>query len=367
MYSEGFSLGPHESEQALSRRKASSGPSMAKKAFTAVHDSLTHPHSISSSLILIALLSFVGNIAFAYIGFVRQGIDPEISFKSASAEQQRLGSDDGSEGQPPNFSPSVHFKTVENPSALTMSAKSYLVADALTGEIILEKDADTPYPMASVSKLLTAIVAREQIDSRHYATVTKEAYSTYGSEGELSTGEKILVSDLYYPLLIESSNDAAEVLADDFGRESFMSLLNGKTAELGMYSTYYDDPSGLSPKNVTTAHDLAKLGLYVFAAVPELLDITRVKEYSIYDHTWKNENVFLTYPNFLGGKNGFINEAKKTTLSYFKISFRGEDSGSKAADRPVIVVLLKSDDRDKDAAALLTYVAKNVRYAADAK
>ncbi len=314
-------------------------------------------HTFSSALILIALVSFSGNLAFAYMSFVKQGLDPEII-------PQQLGSDDA-ESHVPVISPSVHFKSIEKPAALTLTAQSYLVADAETGEIILEKDADKPYPMASVSKLLTAIVAREQIDSRHIATVSKNSYNTYGSEGDLSSGEKILVSDLYYPLLIESSNDAAEVLADDFGREKFMTLINQKAAALGMYSTSYEDPSGLSPLNVSTSHDLAMLGLHIYAEYPELLDITRIKEYSIYSHAWANSNVFLTYPNFLGGKNGFTNEARRSTLSFFKVFLRGSDENSKAESRPLLIVLLRSSDRDKDVSALLSFVTRNIRYESD--
>ncbi len=317
-------------------------------------------HTFSSALMLIAMLSFAGNIAFTYLNFVKQGIDPEIG------SEQSLGSDDG-ESHAPVISPSVHFKSVDKPSTLKVSAESYLVADVETGEIILEKNADTPYPMASVSKLLTAIVAKEQIDARHIATVSKDSYNTYGTEGELSSGEKILVSDLYYPLLIESSNDAAEVLADDFGRDAFLKLINQKAAALGMYSTSYEDPSGLSANNVSTAHDLAMLGLHIYSEYPEILDITRVKQYAIYNHTWANANLFLTYPNFLGGKNGFINEAKKSTLSYFKVFLRGSSTDSKAEGRPLMIVLLRSNDRDADAAGLLSFVAKNIRYEADIK
>lgn len=348
-------LGPHEY--------------INKTPLRVVKKSLPHPHfrahSLSSALMLVALLSFAGNVAFVYLNFVKNGNAPEVDAKAISQTfSGRLGSDDGNiMGEPPMFIPSIHFKAIENPSPLKVSAESYLVADAETGEVLLEKDADTTHPMASVSKLLTAIVSKDHIDTRHQAVVSKNSYNTYGTEGELSTGEKILVSDLFYPLLIESSNDAAEVLADDYGRDNFIMLLNDRATALGMYSTSYEDPSGLSPKNISTAHDLTKLALYIYAVYPDLLDITRVKEYSIFNHTWKNANKFLTYPNFLGGKNGFINESKQTTVSFFKVFFRGTDSQSKAVDRPLVVVLLRSADRDTDAAILLSYVAKNIRYA----
>jgi D-alanyl-D-alanine carboxypeptidase len=350
-YSSETHLGPHNF---LEPEKESG---VISRLVEKTKDEAMRPHRVSSALIMIALLSFGANFSFAYQSFVRQGLEPELYVKSG------LGSDDGSMvGQPPRFVPSTHYQAIENPPPLNLSAESYLIADAETGEIIFEKEADTQHPMASVTKFMTAIIAREHIDSHHEITISKESLNSYGTEGGLVAGEKILVSDLYYPLLIESSNDAAEVLADDFGRESFLDLLNERAADLTMYSTMYKDPSGLSPDNLTSAHDLTKLGLYVFSAYPELLDVTRVKQYGILGHTWINSNLFLTYPNFLGGKNGFINESKKTTLSFFRVNFRGSDPLSKAVDRPLVLVLLKSNDRDSDAALLLSYVTRNIRY-----
>lgn len=320
-------------------------------------------HQIPSALIMLAMVSFASNFAFGYTSLVRKGLEPEI----LSANSVPLGSDDETEiFTPPTFAPSTHFKAIAKPASLKVSAESYIVADADTGEILLEKEPDNVFPMASVSKLMTAIVAKEQIDLHHLATVSASSYNTYGAQGELALGEKILVSDLFYPLLIESSNDAAEVLADDYGRDDFLELLNKKAKLLGMDSTHYDDPSGLSPTNVSSAHDLTKLGLYVYQSYPELLDITRVKEYAIFEHTWKNANYYLTNPNFIGGKNGFIDEAKKTTVSFFKVHMRGDDPSSKSTERPIMVVLLRSNDRNTDAATLLSYVGKNIRYVPDA-
>jgi D-alanyl-D-alanine carboxypeptidase len=349
----GISLGPHQEE-------APKEPSAFAKKAAVARKALFTTRQIPSALILLALLSFGANFVFGYLSLVKKETQPIVADEPVNTF---LGSDDGAHTLvPPPFASSTHFSLVENPPSLKLSAESYLVADAETGEIILEKNPDQVFPIASVTKLMTAIVAKEQIDLHHVTTVTDSSYNTYGAEGGLARGEKILVSDLFYPLLIESSNDAAEVLADDYGRNNFLALLNQKASQLGMESTYYQDPSGLSSNNVSTARDLAKLALYVRIAYPEFLDITRVKQYSIYEHTWKNENFFLTYPNFLGGKNGFINEAKKTTLSYFKVFFRGSSPESKAIDRPIVIVLLRSDDRNKDAALLLSYISKNIRY-----
>lgn len=359
-YSSGLELGPHGEEI----KHPSRFSRVIKRVRSEVVYAVSHAHHLSYALLLIAFLSLGANFAFGYLAYVNHGINPQISFFGLG-EGKAMGSDDADNSEP-TFpiidASSTHFSLIDNPATLNVSAESYIVADAETGEVLVEKNAGTQYPIASVTKLMTAIVAKEHMDLHHTTVVSDYSHNAYGSEGQLATGEKILVSDLFYPLLMESSNDAAEVLADDFGRDNFIDLMNQKASSIEMDNTSYEDPSGLSAHNVSTAQDLLRLAFYVRAQFPELLDITRVKQYSIIDHTWTNKNAMLTYPNFLGGKNGFINESKKTTLSYFNVSFRGNDPDSKAISRPLALVLLRSDDRDADTALLLSYISKNIRY-----
>lgn len=347
-----MNLGPHQGEE------------QPPQTIVKVKRIVWGMHQIPSAIIALAVLSLAANFAFGYFNIV--GIDTPMPAPIVISEKEPLlGSDDEEAFVIPTFSSSTRFVAIPKPAALRVSAESYLVADADTGEIILEKNPDEAFPMASVTKLMTAIVAKENMELHHLAVVNDSSYNTYGAQGGLGRGEKILVADLFYPLLIESSNDAAEVLANDFGRIEFVTLLNQKAEALGMTSTVYDDPSGLSPNNVSTAHDLTKLGLYVRKSYPELLDITRVRQYAILEHEWKNANAFLNDPNFLGGKNGFIDEAKKTTVSYFKVFIKNDNPEAKSEERAVVVVLLRSDDRNRDAAALLSYVSRNIRYVED--
>ena len=140
-----------------------------------------------------------------------------------------------------------------------ISATSYLVGDLNTGEIIISKNQNTILPMASISKLMTAIVTEDFSKNEEYTEISKKALATNGKNGELKLGEKIKVGDLIYPLLLESSNDAAEALAEYFGRDNFISKMNQKAKTLKMDSTKYEDPSGLSENNDSTAADLFKL------------------------------------------------------------------------------------------------------------
>ncbi len=239
-----------------------------------------------------------------------------------------------------------------------LSSRSYLAADLETGEIILEQNENLIAPIASVTKLMTAVIAEENMDMQKIAIVSRDSYNTYGAQGKLLLGEKIKVYDLMYPLLMESSNDAAEVLADTYekGNSAFMALMNKKAVELGMNDTYYEDPSGLNPKNVSSIHDLLKLGRYTFQKYPNLYSMTRVRQYAILKHTWFNQNRFLNYDTFLGGKNGFIDEAKKTTVSIFDVTM------ARGGKRPVVIVLLKSDDREGDAVKIINFLKKNAYY-----
>ncbi|MEK7071311.1 MAG: serine hydrolase, partial [Patescibacteria group bacterium] len=107
-----------------------------------------------------------------------------------------------------------------------VSAEAYLVGDLDTGEVILQKNEREKLPIASVSKLVTALVATELSNEGDVAQISKSALATYGKNGNFSLGEKIRVKELLYPLLLESSNDAAEALAEFWGYDTFIKKMN---------------------------------------------------------------------------------------------------------------------------------------------
>ncbi|MFZ2555951.1 MAG: L,D-transpeptidase family protein, partial [Minisyncoccia bacterium] len=141
-----------------------------------------------------------------------------------------------------------------------VSAKSFLVADISTGVVYAEKDADTPRPIASISKLLTALVANETIHFDRTLTVNSDDRAeTEGSPGSILKGDTFTVGELLYPLLMESNNSAAYTLARYNGTENFVGWMNDKAEAIGMTETHMEDPSGLSPLNTASASDLFKL------------------------------------------------------------------------------------------------------------
>src|SRR3989344_5936069 len=243
-----------------------------------------------------------------------------------------------------------------------VSAKAYLVGDLNTGEVLISKNQDKGFPIASTSKIMTALVAKEIGTEEQVGTISKSALATYGTNGEFRLGEKIKTLDLVYPLLLESSNDAAEAIAENFGRKDFIQKMNQEAQRLQMENTSYEDPSGLSPNNKSTVADLFKLTGYVKQNKPDIFAITTRRSYSNKKHTWSNISQFLGEDGYLGSKSGYTDEAKQTVISLFNLPL-GKDTS-----RPIAITLLQSEDRHKDVQTLIKYLKKNVYYggAADA-
>ncbi len=247
----------------------------------------------------------------------------------------------------------------EHTEAPNVSAEAYLIGELNGGEVILEKSGDTVYPMASISKLMTAIVSNDAMTYDRKIVITETVLDTLGDSGNLAAGEMFDATELLYPLLMESSNDAAAAYAATYGFDSFIKLLNNKAKALGMENTAYADSSGLSDGNVSTASDLFRLAQYLYYKQPFILAITRKPSYHISTttyrnaHDFKNFNVFASWKNFIGGKTGRTTAAKETMLSIFKVKT------SEGQDKLVAIIVMRSDDRAIDTKALYNWYVKN--------
>ncbi len=242
------------------------------------------------------------------------------------------------------------FKSKPSPTPLpvvaelkpVVSAEAYLVANLDTGEISDAFNSRHVYPIASISKLVTAIVALHNMQPTQKITITQPMLDAYGDAGHLVLGETYTLSEILYPLLLESSNDAAEAIAQSYGYGSFIQQMNSFVAGLGMSSTAFRDASGLSSGNVSNAHDLLILAQYIYGNEKPLLEITRQLNFGVASstdhaaHTWKTINPFPYDPHFMGGKTGRTNEAKESMISLFKYTTAGQTY-------PVAVIVLRSD------------------------
>ena len=245
---------------------------------------------------------------------------------------------------------------------LPLSAGAFLVSDLTSKETVVGRNEDQVLPIASVTKLITASVAEQLLRPDQPVVVTKEAWQTYGNTGQLSVGEKLPLKIILYPLLLTSSNDAAEAIATAYGRDKFISKMNEFAKSIGMTHTHFDDPSGLSADNLSTPNDLSKLASYLYEKKPELLAITRETSYHFGRHTWTNYNNVSLMKYYIGGKNGYTTEANRTLVSLFEVPINSSSSANSKVtvkkNRLLAVVLLQSDDKKKDARNLINYLAR---------
>ena len=231
----------------------------------------------------------------------------------------------------------------------TIGAKAYMVMNVDDGSTLVSKAGDTLMPVASLTKLVTAIIAKQYLDGETRITISQKTLDTYGNSAGFVNGEVFTADDLLYPLLMVSSNDAAEALAAAYGRKEFIKAMNDFTQSIGAYHTYFADPAGLSAGSVSTAHDLAIILKWIYTNQPGLLDITTEKIKIMRSHTWVNPTHFLSWSYYLGGKNGYTPEANRTGASIFKF---GSTTPAYA------VVVLGSQSRDSDVVSLVQQIRK---------
>ncbi len=240
----------------------------------------------------------------------------------------------------------------------TLSGASSIAVDIGNNYVFSENNPDEVLPIASITKLMTALVTTEYINLDDIATVPQEAI-VYTSTPRLKVGEKISVYQLLYPLLMESSNEAAETIARYFGRDDFIADMNAKAASLGMTHTHFADPSGASADNVSTAEDLVTLAKYIYYNRQFILNITSGKiNNSAYEPNMftgmSDFNDFTDNPNFVGGKVGETTAAKETELSIFDLPIANSTS-----TRPIVIITLGSDNRKSDIQSMLDYISNN--------
>lgn len=243
-------------------------------------------------------------------------------------------------------SPTLTHSTLPVPS---LSAQSYLVADIDTGDVYAELNAQTVRPIASVTKLMTALVANETIMFDHKITVPRGKLQ----DVEVATDtapEIFVVGDLLYPLLMESNNNIADVLASYYGLRSFVDWMNKEARALDMESTSFADASGVSPDNVSTPEDLYRLAVYLANKKSFVWNITRQPEKTITAsdgsrYSFNNFNIFSNLPSFVGGKVGHTTLAQDTMVSVFNTSIDG-------STRRIAIIVLGSADYATDTKAL---------------
>jgi D-alanyl-D-alanine carboxypeptidase len=246
------------------------------------------------------------------------------------------------------------------------SAKSILIIDDQSKSILYEKNTKEALPLASITKLITALVILDtKPDWNRVIKISKEDQRDGGIVYFFS-GEEAKLKDVFNVMLVASSNEAALALARNSGITDFTLAMNKKAAALGMNDSYFFDPSGLDPQNVSSANDLIKLAETAFKA-PEIVQAVTASEYQykILNKQRNNKAVntdqlldsFLNQGEYkiLGAKTGHLDEAGYCLLLKIK----------KNSGQSITLALFGAqtiNDRWQEAKGLIDWVFRNYQW-----
>lgn len=246
----------------------------------------------------------------------------------------------------------------DNAVAPIIEAESAIIVDFDSGTVLYEKNPDAKLQIASITKLMTAIIALEEGNLDDIVYVSNKAAQTEGSKVWLYGGEEITLRNLLLAVLIHSGNDAAIAVAEYIGGDvtTFVQKMNDKTKKIGLYSTHYENPVGFDAlENYSTGSDLALLARYAYRK-PFVRNAVIIPSMSIssvdgsLSHDLKSTNELLDgFMNVLGLKTGHTEAAGLCFLSIIE-----NDNGNK-----IITVVLNSPARFDETKKLASWAFRS--------
>ncbi|MCL5017492.1 MAG: serine hydrolase [Patescibacteria group bacterium] len=220
---------------------------------------------------------------------------------------------------------------------------------------LFSQNTDKHWAIASITKLMTALVALENNNLGQVVTISQSAIDTdiniNGNTENFSVGEKYTIEDLVKIMLTVSSNKAAAAIAEFYGQKNFIAEMNSYAKKIGMSETTYYDCTGLSVSNQSTTKDLTKLTEFILANKPIIFDYTKPANLSVTEinshsiKTLKNIDYFSGQPEFIGGKTGTIDASKENLLALFNYQ-----------NHNILIIILGSDDRFSDTQNILNWI-----------
>ncbi|EHY79360.1 MULTISPECIES: D-alanyl-D-alanine carboxypeptidase family protein [Stutzerimonas stutzeri subgroup] len=204
------------------------------------------------------------------------------------------------------------------PSAPQLAAKSYMLMDAASGEVLVEHNGDERLPPASLTKLMTAYIAtleiqKGQISDNDMVTVSEKAWRTGGSRMFIQVNTQVSVDDLLHGIIIQSGNDASVAMAEHIAgsEEAFADLMNSTAQRLGMTNSHFVNATGLpDPDHYSSANDMAKLARAIIYEDPAHYAIYAQKEFFWNNIKQPNRNLLLWRDKTVDGlKTGHTEEA----------------------------------------------------------
>lgn len=253
-----------------------------------------------------------------------------------------------------------HYIPIRQSNPQQLSAEAFIAGDLDNNFVFLEKKRAEPRSIASITKLMTAVIALESINQDRIITILDEDLDIHGDTGNLALGEEFTIRDLYAPLLLSSSNDAAYAIARTLGTGRFVQLMNEKAQAIGLENTSFTDPSGLQLENRSTPEESILLLKYIRDVHAPLLEITKKSQIqhitSKTAHAWHNFNWKSDDDEFAGGKIGYTDASERTMAALFRLPM------SEFAKRDIGVVVLGSKDEEGDVKKIVDWLKSNFVY-----
>ncbi len=259
----------------------------------------------------------------------------------------------------PNYAAAISLPLIDGDA---IEAESYIVSTA-SGVVLKEKESQKQFPIASLTKIMTALLLKER-GGEAVILISDTAKNAAPKQSDLPIGETITGETARILILVESDNDVAEATAAAVGteiepnmkpRDAFIRGMNKKASRLGMYSTHFQNPTGLDDLNhYSSAADLAKLLAYIDLRHPDFWDITAsppsaVQGLSGKTYAIKSSSLLVSYPGLVGMKTGLTDEAMGALALKYRLTEFPED---------IYLILLRSPDRFRDGERLLAAVRR---------
>lgn len=242
--------------------------------------------------------------------------------------------------------------------AIDISATSAILMDMDSGRILYGKNINNIRSVASISKIMTGILAVESDKLDEEVIIGDEIDGSYGSGIYIKKGEKMTIRDLTYGLMLRSGNDASLAIAHHTSGsiDKFVKLMNQKAKQLNMRNTTFNNPNGLDEDkgNYSTAYDMALLTSYAMKN-EDYREIVKTKKYTLKTnlnvYSWTNKNKLLrTYKYTTGGKTGFTVKARRTLVTTASLN-----------NLNLVVVTLNDGNDFKDHMDLFDYAFDNYK------
>src|SRR3989338_2265478 len=307
----------------------------------------------------IAIVILFGvNIFLTVVNSREVTLNDSISFRSLQISDQ--AQDEQAYILPisgPNYIP-ILDSNIQKP---LIGAKSAIIYDTGSSRFLYERNLEIKLPIASLTKILSAVVALEKLNLDDIATISESSIRVDGEKQDLYLGEKLSVRNLLKLMLIESSNDAAYALANyaEEKRLDFTGEMNLKAKALNMRDSFFNDPAGLDDSAYSTAQDLVKLVEYSLN-YKEIWDISAEKTAIIESsderikHSIKSTNRLLgLIKDIIGGKTGYTDGALECMILVASVpDYTGQ----------LISIVLGSDDRFGDTQKLVEWTRAAYRW-----